>query len=186
MTDELNKERLGKIVALAKHGIGGEKENAIRFVKSICKKHGLNFDEVMGAGDEVTEWYIEHKRGMARLLAQVIVTYAYDGDGTLPISPSRGHTRMYFNATKAKYVETAHAWAVLSRLYDKEQKRMKDALYHAFLSKHELYATKVVKSVEEKELTEDEKRARQMGGALARGLEDAEILKTLGDGKTNI
>ena len=38
MKKELDKEFLGKIIALAKQGVGGEKANAIRIVKKAMRR----------------------------------------------------------------------------------------------------------------------------------------------------
>lgn len=177
--DDRKKERLGKLIALAKRGVGGEKQTALRMVRSLCKKLDLNFDDVMGEEESKREFHLDFARNDFRLALHVIIRYAFDGDGTADVAPSISHTRLYFTTTMERYIETAHALEVLSRQYRKEQKRMRSALWHAFLSKHELYATKTVRDDKPPKMSEEEMRARRMGGALANSLEDAEIRKTL-------
>lgn len=179
--DEKDRERLGKLVALAKRGEGGEKTTALRMVANLCVKLELNFEDVMREEESRAEYHIDCSAADYRLLLHIVIAYAYDGDGTGDFG--MGHAgrrrRIFFTTTKAQYVETVHAWTVLSRQYRKEKKRMRDALWHAFLTKHDLYAKKTVKDDKPPELTEEELRARRMGGALANGLEDADIRKTL-------
>lgn len=58
MIDEVPKldERSLRIVALARSGVGGEKENAQRILRQICEKKHLDFDQVLaGTNDEITE-----------------------------------------------------------------------------------------------------------------------------------
>lgn len=179
MAEDKEKERLGKLIALAKRGEGGEKDTALRMVRALCKKLDLNFDDVMAEEESKREFYLEFARKDFRLAQQIVVRYAFDGDGTADFAPSRSHTRLYFTTTLERYIETAHALEVLTKQYRKEQKRMRDALWHAFLSKHDLYATKTVRGDKPPELSDDEMRARRMGGALADSLEDAHIRKTL-------
>ena len=48
MSDESKlDERSLRIVALARSGVGGEKENARRILRQICEKKHLDFDKVL-------------------------------------------------------------------------------------------------------------------------------------------
>lgn len=185
---DFNEERLGKLVQLAKRGEGGEKATAIKFVKALCKRHGLNFDEVMSADESVREFYLDHTRAETKLAIQVICRYAHRSmkDG---IHSSVGGTRLYFETTQEKYIETLNAWEVLRELYAKEKKIMQQAFFMGFLDKHWLYymptdeerrnhSRKVNKQKEEE--SEDEKRARRMGAEIADHLQDANIVKRIG------
>jgi len=42
------REKLDKIIELAKRGQGGEKESALRLAKRMCNQLGLNFNKEMG------------------------------------------------------------------------------------------------------------------------------------------
>lgn len=52
MTDQT----LIKVIEVAKRGIGGEKNSAIRLVKKECEKRGLNFDEAMRGKITTSKW----------------------------------------------------------------------------------------------------------------------------------
>lgn len=184
---DYNEERLGKIVALARGGVGGEKETAIKMVKALCAKHDLNFEEVMNASEAVKEYWIDHKKSEQQLLVQIICRYAHRtiDDG---IQPSIGGTRLYFKTTQEKYIETLNAWEILQPLYQTERKLLEKALFNAFLQKHQLFYQptpeehrKQMRRIKKQEdsKTEEDKRAEAMGSAMSRHLTDAEIMKRL-------
>lgn len=177
----IDKDRLGKIVALAKRGVGGERTNAIKLVKTLCRKHGLDFDEVMSNEEKKQEFHIDCTRVNHRLLLHVVLKYAFDSswneDGHIWIGGR--DQRIYFTTTMEKYVEVSHAFVVLSRLYKKEQDRVKQAAYFGFLEKHDLYATNSGEGKKASDITEEEIRVRRMGSSLAENMEDAKLHKTL-------
>ncbi len=177
-----DEEKLGKIIELAKRGEGGEKEIAIKLVKKMCKKLGLNYDDVMSKRKHKEEFHIDIKRGDFKLTLQIIVRYAYDGDSTQEsISGSYDRSRVYFKTTQDKYLEVVNAYEVLSRMYKLEERKAKEALYYGFLEKHNLYANHVKDKEDEDD--EDEMKARLMGSLMSRGMDDAQIRKALTEGK---
>lgn len=182
---DLNQDRLGKIVALAKRGVGGERANAIKMVKALCKKHHLDFDEVMEGEERRQEFYIDCTRNTHKVLLHVILKYAFESSWSKEGKIWTGGRcqRIYFTTTMEKYIEVNHAFAVLSRLYKKEQKRVSEAAYFGFLEKHDLYATNTSKGKKASDITEEEMRVRRMGSSLAENMEDAKLNKTLKSGK---
>lgn len=176
--EEHQRERLGKLVALAKRGIGGERDTALEMVKKLCKKLHLEFEDVMSSDEKIREFYVDFARADMRLALHVVIRYAFDGDGTQDWVPSVSHTRLYFTTTLERYLETVHALEILTRQYRKEQKRVRKAFWYGFLSKHDLYAKKTIKS-EEWQPSKEEMRERKMGSMMAHGMEDAEIRKAL-------
>ena len=188
--DDRDRERLGKIVEMAKRGVGGEKTTALKMVRNLCKKYKLDFDEVM-SGIKVSEYRIAIKTEEEKeLLIQVIARYAHltmDDE----IHGNAYYKYLSFKTTPEKYIETAHAWDVLRPLYFKEKKRIMRAALYAFLGKHNLYyqrtpeewkKSKRRKPKPEKE-DKDEEAAREMGAKIARDLTDADLTKRLGTGK---
>lgn len=187
---ELNKDLLGKIVALAKGGVGGEKQNAIRLVKKLCVKHNLKYEDVMNDSG-VAEFHLDFKRGEKQLAIQVICRYArmkLDED----LWSSRDGLRMYFKTTTEKYVETVNAYEILSRKYKEEKQIVIDSLEDAFFSKHNLFYQPTEaerkkmerrerdkeKKKTEKEKAEEEKKIK-VARALMGGLDDVHLLRQL-------
>lgn len=183
MIDELNKDRLNKIVRLAKFGVGGEKENADRVVRKICAKYGLSYEEVMqGVGAQ--EFEMTCKTSEVPLLVQVICRYALlDADAGVKGGPTgRGIETIYFHTTKEKYEETVNAFHVLKRLFKEEEKKIRAAVADAFYIKHDLYYKMKPgeKRKREKKLTEKEIKEARIAMRLADGMEDAQLFKTIG------
>lgn len=177
--DKNAEDRLGKIVALAKGGIRGEKDAALRMVKALCKQYDLNFDDVMSAEEKKMSFTIKCRRDEYRVLTQVAVRFAYGGKKG-DIYHNGRHTAVTFETTQALGVETLNAWSVLSRLYRKEMEKVKLAAFHGFLTKHELYYQRDADDDEpQEELTEEEMRARRMGQSLAEEMEDAKLFNAL-------
>lgn len=182
-TDNYNEERLGKIIQLAKHGIGGEKANAIKKVKELCRKYDLDFNEMMDDEEKLLEYSLKYKlKEEQNVLAQVILRYAHWDD--IKVSTSR--KLLYFYATKETYIETLNAWETLLKLWRKEKKKILLGFMHGFLDKHNLYyqyteeerkKNKEIANV--KKETEAERKARMLGSRIADSLEDADIMKRL-------
>lgn len=183
MKDEYNAERMGKIVEIAKHGIGGEKTNALDIIRRLCKKHNLNFDDVMSAGATEYEYTLYYKTKEEKsLLVQVIIKFAYGGDGSShSIFENNYRKVVIFKATQEQYFECLNAWEVLLRLYKKEKRKIANAVFYGFLSAHELYSNG--KPGEEVKLSKAEEDARRTGAMLSHGMEEANINKRLGAGK---
>lgn len=191
MTDKnLDKEYLGKIVALAKGGVGGEKKNAIALVKKLCALHNLEFKDVMN-DTGIEEFYLDCKKNERQLVIQIICRYAHTKLDD-KIGGSYGGTRFYFNTTKEKYIETLNAYSVLSNKLKEEKKIVLASIEDAFFSKHNLFyqpTDKEWKKIErerakkEKEKTDKEKaeeeKKRKMAQAVMRGLDDVSLYKQL-------
>lgn len=184
MKDELNEERLGKIVELAKKGEGGEKTTAIALVQKFCKKYDLDFDIVMGKGGEkIQEFVIRCKKRECDLLVQVLFRYGIP-TAKQSIWTSVNNMRVTFEGTQSSYLEALNAWYVLSRLYYKEEKKIKEATHIAFISKHNLFYQR--KKGEKGPTSSDNKADKnilKMAIGLMDNLEDAQIHKTLVAGK---
>ncbi len=176
-------DRLLKIVALAKHGIGGERDAAIAAVKRACTAAGLDFATVMEEPPETREYVLPvhwRTKGEFELLGQVCFKFAlYDG-GNLGYNSMR---KVYiYDTTAAKHAETTHAATVLLTAYRRQLKRMVGDFGRAFISKHDLF--RPAANTTRKPKTEDDDpgaawRAAQLMGAIDR----VPIHKTIGAGK---
>lgn len=187
---DVNKELLGKIVALAKNGVAGEKENAIRIVKKLCSQHNLNFDDVMN-DTNIEKHILEIKKGDLQLAVQIIARYAkmsLDGD----VRNSYDGRSVMFETTKEKYIETVNAYSILSHKYKEEKKILIKSFEDAFFSKHDLFykptqeeRERILKKrlAEEKKKTkaqrEKEEKERRTAIAIMSNLDDVHIRKQL-------
>lgn len=175
---------LGKVLNLARRGEGGEKENAIRLVKKICKERNLNFDDVMSSTDK-KEYFIDCKIGESDLLARIIYRYALLAMKD-SIGQNRNATRLFFTTTPDRFVETCNAFSILRIQFKKEKAIFQDAFLTAFQAKHELFYSptpeewkKILKEKDEKPESEREKKRKKAAAHMAHAMDDVQILKQL-------
>lgn len=184
----MDKERLGKIVRLAKNGEGGEKENALRLVKKICEENGLDFNAVMSDDEEEKERVIPYRNETEKsLICQIIGRY-----GSRSIDHQVWTTNVtktvHFKATKEMFVETLNAVSVLLPLYKKELAKLQQAMFMGFLDKHDLYYKPRLDEMEaymnrvnkqRSEATDADKKSARLGAKLAEDMETAHIRKQI-------
>lgn len=193
--DKIN-DKLLKVIALAKQGVGGEKTAAIATVKRICQTHGLDYDEVMGAAEtaQVKEFVLDLKwrnKLEEDLLAQICLKFA-----CTPEHPDlfyNTYRKVYiYNTTAAKHLETINAASVYLHQFRKERKKLEQSLLGAYCQKHRLYPTEATynarhpeeaKRIGDGELDVDaefkkiEEARRRM--ALAEGMDDVSLHKSI-------
>lgn len=135
-----------KIVALAKAGVGGEKEVAIRMVKQICEREGIDFDELMSDHDAPKEYSPEIKvksKDELRICIQVAARFA-----TTPQNPEvRGRYYSYdrtvilwYTCKPSTHIDTLNAISVYLKAYRAEKKKFMASLKEAFTAHHNLYS----------------------------------------------
>lgn len=131
-------DKMLKVVALAKQGVGGERDAAIATLKRLCKRHGLNFDDVMNKSD-VREYVLDlpyRNKDESDILAQVCFKFALFDGGSLHYNEVR--KVFIYETTAAKHIECSNAAAVYIAAYRHERKRMLKDLTAAFIYKHSL------------------------------------------------
>lgn len=184
--------KLLKVIALAKQGVGGEKENAIRMVRAICQREGLDYDFVMSDGGALPKKYSTdikvRSKDELRIIIQVAAKFA-----TSPENPHvrggyyRGYRECYveYTATAAQHIDTLNAISVYLAAYRKEKANFMRALNKAFVSHHNLYPqfdSDDDEPAEPKEKTlqerQDDWRAAHVQMSLS---EDVKLRKQLGE-----
>lgn len=180
-----------KIVALAKQGIGGEKDTAIALVKRICEREGIDFDELMSDNDVPKEYTPEIKvrsRDELQVAIQVAARFA-----TTPAHPEvYGRYYSYdktiilrYTCKPAVHIDTLNAINVYLKAYRNEKKKFMRSLGQAFYSHHNLFSQfkeesdepEKPKSLEERQ---DTWRAVQMMQAMT---EQVNIVKEIDSGE---
>lgn len=178
--------KLTKIIALAREGIGGEKTAAIKAVKRICEREGLNFDDVMSTTDE-REYVLNIKwknKQEETILAQVCFTFAVPDTGKLQYNSYR--KVFIYTTTPSRHIETLNAAAIYLAAYRKERKRMLEDLTGAFVYKHHLMRpSDDTEPSEYKEPTPEQKAAAKRQMNLMENLDGVTVRKSMGDGKSN-
>lgn len=173
-------KKLLKIVELARNGIGGERDNAMKMVRVICEREGLNVDDVM-ASTEIETHILEiapRTKLEQELLAQVCWAFAIpdDPDGLMY---NKAAKVFIYKTTRGRHVETINAASILLRQFRKEKKKVERDVLAAFVNKHHIFGndskTAVVKSS-----VDLERMQRIMG--MAHNMDDVHIRKQIGGG----
>lgn len=181
-----------KIVALAKAGVGGEKEVALRMVKQICQREGIDFEELMSDRNAPKQFEPEIKvrgRDEMRIIIQVVARY-----GTTKEHPSvRAGYYSYskevwvrYTCTPAMHIDTLNAINVYLKAYRKEKKNFMDALKDAFVQHHNLYSQyyeELDDPEEPKPKTVEERQAEWRAANMMMAMtESVKLTKEIGDG----
>ena len=175
---EINSDKLGKIVALAKRGVGGEQTAAIEMLKRLCNKYNLNFDDVMSQATFVDGELYYKKDTWKKIAIQCVCRY-----GLLKsedsVRENKFRKKIFFKTTPALLIETLNAFDVLSRAYDQERRKMNKLIFTAFLQKHDLFY-QLKEGEKYKESSKSMSLAEMLAAAaMAEGMQDVEIRKRL-------
>ncbi len=190
----MNKEKIGKILALARHGVDGEKQNAITILKRLCKKHSLDFEDVINQDNEkIQEYSIKYRtRDEEIILGHVISRFA-NRRITDFILADRHHKALIFQTTHQRYIETLNAYDVFIKLFRKEKRRINEilklknkAMMEGFIVKHKLFfqRTKEELAGEKKNQKDIEgnisnNKANRLASFMASQMEDVELQKRI-------
>jgi hypothetical protein len=125
--------KMRKVLALANQGIGGEKHNAERQLEAMCKRYGINREELEGETKRML-WLSYSDKDERKLAHQVIVwaTESYD----TPVWKRGKRREVGADLTEAQRVQVLVAYGVYCREYAK----IKANMFTAFISRNELYA----------------------------------------------
>lgn len=180
--------KLLKIVALAKQGIGGEKDTALALVRQMCERENLDFDEVMSDHNAPKERIADIKvrsKDELRICIQVAARFAatQEHQGVQGRYFSFDHSvRLWYTATMSRHIDTLNAVEVYLRAYRKEKKLIAEALKTAFTAHHNLYPTYDTDGDDEepRERTLEERQATWRAAQVMQGLtESVNIVKTI-------
>ena len=179
--------KLTRIIALARQGIGGEKENALRMVQSICDREGLDFDDVMSATDNreyMLEIKIKNELEM-QIVAQVCFKFALT-EQHHDLKVNKKARVFFYTTTPSKHIETLNAASVYLIAFRKERKKFENELAEAFIHKHSIYGEKYSDDERESDpLTFEKLKKAERMMSIAGGMDNVTVQKTIGDGNGN-
>lgn len=126
--------RLKKIAMLAKRGVAGEQENAVRMLDDLLHQHGLTLEDVLDSGSEKKEYTISYKtRWEKRLLFQIYGKVT--GKNAVDFRRQRGATKLMFTLTATQHIDFMMMYDAYRPALEEEMK----TLFTAFLSKHDIF-----------------------------------------------
>ena len=169
-----------KIIALAREGIGGERETARRIVQKICDEQGLDFEDVMNATD-YREYMLEitfRNKYEELILGQAIMRFALTPEHP-GVKINRKAKAFFYTTTPSKHIETTNAASVYLRAFRKEREKFMDELAESFVHKHKLYsAVKNDDDHEARPAPDPEKLMRMM--MIGNEMDDVNVQKQIG------
>ena len=178
MEDKIE-SKVQKLVALVIRGSGGERENAERFLRELCKKHEIEYDDLFNISQEAVMYWTRVSDDKERkVFRQVLARY---GGIRETWRNKRDEIATGYKTTPTMQLEIMGIWAVLRRQYRVERKRINNAMVQGFIQKHGLYRKKEDEDEDgdSRKPTEKELREYWDGVKMASDMGDVEIRKQL-------
>lgn len=176
MTDK--RERLKKVYALALAGVDGEQAASKAILEKLLKKYNLDFSDL---DEDIVNGYVleYHGEEQEQLLIQCIYKVTNKTDAYYHLKYKKSgracRTQLKVYCTKAEKAEILFLFDFYKRLWEKER----DALFFAFIQKHEIFGN-AGKGEHSQQLTNEELTKMF---AMMNGLSDDQPLKQLADKK---
>ncbi|WP_157838768.1 hypothetical protein [Achromobacter sp. DH1f] len=135
MNTDKARGRMLKLLALARRGEGGERDNAQRFLDRLLKQHGMSLEDLENE-QQPTEWQrFTYKTAFGhRLLIQVISMVL--GQNSFNSRVKRGRKGFEVQVTKAQHVEIDLYYRAFQRDLDKAMEHT----FAAFINRNKVGA----------------------------------------------
>jgi len=180
LMDSKLKEKLGKLYQLAKKGVGGEKENAEKFLKKLLDKHGLTIEDL--EKEEKVDKFYNYTSIKSRELIHQIVYHVIGKDMITWNIPT--YKCVGVEATNYQHIQIKEL--VLFHLENMKIKKKKflETFYSAYVQKHSLFPPKELsnKEDEEEELSREDWENIEKVLAFKNMMGGATFVKKIGDG----
>ena len=128
---ELLIDKLKKIEALVRSGIGGEKTTAQRMLDALCKKHGITLDQIISMEKKPYRFAFKDKLDVT-LLSHVAMNICQ----THKITNWKRGRAIYFELTKAQAIDVEDCF----RHYRKAWRSQLKDMMAAFVNANRLFA----------------------------------------------
>ncbi|MFY3630812.1 hypothetical protein ACOTFH_29625 [Achromobacter xylosoxidans] len=133
MNTDKARERMLKLLALARRGEGGERDNAQRFLDRMLQKHGLTLAD-LDDQEQPTEWqrFAYGKDMERRLLEQVLSMVLKVNE----FSYRQDKKAIHVKVTKAQHIEIELHF----RAYQRELKSVLEHAFIAFVQRNDIFS----------------------------------------------
>lgn len=183
--------KLRKLLALAKEGAAGERDNAERLLNALLQKHGLTLNAVDENRKEPHEF--DAARKYHGLISNLFVNY-FGGNERFrtdlhifcyTYNPKK--MRIVVDCTPWEFVEFKELCDFHFKNYEREWRRVRKTFSDAYIAKHNLYATQrnewfneMMAARREKEPDFEESLLKS---SLAAGMQNVQYRKAIESGK---
>lgn len=127
----ISQETLEKLKTLSERGMSGEKENAAALLNTLCKKYGVNPDEIGGSDKIETHWF---KLIRCPQTEKLLMQCAYKAIGKREfIAGKNSYRKRQFavECTAAQAIEIELDYGFYAKLLNEEVKRVYDMFIQA-------------------------------------------------------
>lgn len=97
--------RLRKVLALVKHGVGGEKDNAERQLEAMLKKHGLTMADVDDVSEERVKLEVTYKDEYEKMLVRQIIGFVINDTKPKMMRYQGARSKMHIRVTRSQKIE---------------------------------------------------------------------------------
>ena len=171
------RERVNKLYALARRGVGGEAKTAQRFLDDLLKKNGLSLDDISNPTDVRTEAFIKVRTNFEKTILLHIFARAtgWVEDRLLVRDLRKYDGTVGIEVTPAESALIQLEFDVLKRHHKHEKKQFDQAWIEA----QELLAPYGFGSDKPKEPTREQIEDAQRRSQMARGIRKAHVQKRI-------
>jgi len=135
MNNDKARQRMLKLLALARRGEGGERDNAQRFLESMLKKHGMTLADLDEDCQEA-EWKCfpiktaQDRRLLVQVAGMVLKSNSLD------LRQQRGKKNVWIEVTKAQHLEIELHY----RAFNRDLKKVQEQAFIAFISRNDIFS----------------------------------------------
>lgn len=148
--DNKTKAHIQKLLALAKHGVGGEASNAQRFLEKILAKNGLTMDDIEES-EQKPHWVsLSFRSALEERLALQVISKVLD-TAKFKIRRKPRSKNLWFELTASQHAEVVMHIAAMKPALKKHM----DLAFSAFIQVNELFPERPSGN-EESHLSRDE------------------------------
>lgn len=140
MIDARIKQRLIKILNLAKRGVGGEKDNAERMLNTLLEKHKLTLEELLDEDVKNMAWFRYKNKTEATILSHCCLKVIEGWDRNRWSSKTQ-RNQYGVCVTKAQEIEIGLMFEAHRKAFRIELEKQVDRLLAAYVHSNNLFST---------------------------------------------
>jgi hypothetical protein len=176
MTDKRNAviERLRKVLALAKGGTGGERDNAERQLEAMLRKHGLTMDDIDDETVKKVKVEFHFRNEFEEKLAMQTVSFVLDTYSPEIWHQKGSRSRFHVYITPAEKAQCDYIYEILKPA----MMSVLDTAYNGFLIAQKLFP-QTAEGLSAKDLSQDELMRLKQASAMSEFMAKEPINKAI-------
>lgn len=144
LNNERIKSKLQKILALARAGVGGEKENATRMLDKLLGKYNITVDELDDSSAPITKCLFLYKNASEKTLLTQCCYYVIDGKRALEGVRYKGlRGKVFILLTQAEYIEVDLMYSLHRKALAKHLKTQANVALLAYIHTNNIFGAEL-------------------------------------------